>query len=311
MTPEPVKRDFATSDAFMLQFSETMRLGFIDDQGEFVTRDPDFDNPFETDWQSAIVLAESHLSDEAVTAQLMQLTDMVNDQMVRCRHAFQDMKPFVKKAFPNNSAVWKEFGFDAYGKIDKSQLGMVQFMFDVHEVATKYSGILSSSNFTPAMTGELLVRANALKAANSAQEVFKKSIPTLTRNRIVDLNAVWNTYVRPVAETGKLIFRSDYAHYQKYLLPASDEADENINFEGEVLTTANVPLDAVSVAIPALNITVLTDSNGRFALAVLPAGNYLVVFSKPGYMSQNIPAEISEDGTLNITVHLDPAPPMP
>lgn len=309
MIPEPIKRDYTTSDAFMLQHASTLRTMFLVDQAQFVSRDPDFDSPFDTDWQTAITQAETdHYTDEAVDAELVQLTNAVEAQMVVCRNMFQDMKPFIKKAFPNDEAAWAEFGFNSYQKVDKSQLLMIQFMTDLHGKAIKFAPALAAANFTAAMTGAINMAKNALAAANNAQEAFKLSMPGITRARIVAHNAVWNTYVRPVAETGKLIFRNDHSKYQIYLLPASDETDENINFDGEVRSAAGVPLDAVAVYIPALGVTVLTDSNGRFAMAVLPVGNYVVRFTKAGYVAQDHPAEITEEGTVTINVTMVPLP---
>ena len=70
----PIKRRYTISDYSMVEYSKALRTVFLTDQTEFVSRDPDFANPFEDDWQDAIDEAEAQLTDEVVRDQLQDLT---------------------------------------------------------------------------------------------------------------------------------------------------------------------------------------------------------------------------------------------
>ncbi len=47
-------RNYRLSDSAMIQYSGVYRQHFLDHKADFVAFDPDFDLPFETDWQTAI-----------------------------------------------------------------------------------------------------------------------------------------------------------------------------------------------------------------------------------------------------------------
>lgn len=59
MFSQPVTRLYKVGDAYIIQYSKTLRGFFITDQTAFVTRDPSFDTPYETDWLNAINTANN------------------------------------------------------------------------------------------------------------------------------------------------------------------------------------------------------------------------------------------------------------
>ncbi len=305
MSLEPLKRMFSIADAYMLEFAKTLRSFFIEDQAEFVTEDSNFATPFETVWQTAIDTAEAEPSDEQRKDQLMQLTETVDSEMDLCRENFQDSKRYIKKAFPNNVTIWNEFGFDDYGDIKRKQPEMIQFMKRFHSTAVKYSAQLTipAVNFDAAKIAEIETRRAALDAANNAQEKFKKDIPTYTQDRVKKMMAVWDICT-DVGGVGKSLFKNDYAKYQHYLLPASEET-ETLMLSGTItdVTSPGNPdpagIEEVTVTVQELALETETDSNGNYGFGILPAGTYTLELSKAGYTTQTIPGiVVTEDSEI-------------
>ncbi|MCG3164428.1 MAG: hypothetical protein POELPBGB_00182 [Bacteroidia bacterium] len=319
MATEPNTRIFKVTDNNMLQYAKALRLIFMEDQAAFVLRDPDFATPYETNWDGLITTAESHPTDEQVDDLLTQKTNDVEAQMRLCRNKWMDTKPFIKKAFPNNPTIWNEFGFNDYKDVDHSQAGLIKFMRLVHLTAVKYTAQLTAVNYTIAMIAEIETLRAALSLANDLQEKFKKDIPVLTQQRVDKHNAVY-TVCQTVCETGKLIFRDDYANYQKYLLPASDESPALFILKGKVIQPAigppptpgspasgGTPVEDVTVTVQGLPaITTQTDSNGNYGFGSIPPGTYTINFGKPGYMPHSVPGVVITDlanaVTLNVTL---------
>jgi hypothetical protein len=305
MSLEALKRLYNIADAYMIEFAKTLRLFFIEDQAAFTAEDSNFATPFEANWQTVIDTAEAEPTDEQRKDQLMQLTETTLEEMDLCRECFQGSKRYIKKAFPNNITIWNEFGFDDYDDIERKHPEMIQFMKRFHSTAVKYSAQLGTPavNFDAAKIAEIETRRAALDAANNAQEKFKKDIPTYTQQRIQKLNAVWEICT-DVGGVGKSLFKDDYAKYQHYLLPASEET-ESFMLSGTVteVATAGNPdpagIEEVTVTVVELALTTETDSNGSYGFGILPPGTYTLQLSKTGYVTQNIPGiVITEDSEL-------------
>ena len=312
MSAEQVKRPYDVFDAYALQSGKTLRGLFIADQATFLARDPSFGNPYEMNWDAAITDAENQPSDNTIEDQLAQKTDDVEEQMELCRNNFQDAKPFIKKAFPNKPATWNEFGFEDYNTVRKDQAEMLQFMKNFHSTAVKYSAQLIAVNFTQVMIDEIETRRAALNTTNNIQEQFKKERLSITETRVTKLKTAWN-FCQTVCETGKLIFRNQYAKYQQYLLPASDETTPMI-LKGKVTqpaigggATPPTPVEDVNISVMGLpGLITQSDSNGNYGFGNIPAGTYNINFNKPGYMPQSIPGvvitDIDHPVTLNVVM---------
>jgi len=313
---EPLRRVFKIADAYMLEFAKTLRLFFIEDQAAFTTKDSNFATPYETNWDTVITTAENEPTDEQRQDQLTQLTKTVDSEMDLCRECFQDSKRFIKKAFPNNVTIWNEFGFDDYDDIKRKQPEMIQFMKRFHSTAVKYAVQLGAPavNFDAAKIAEIETRRAALDTANNTQEKFKKDIPTFTQQRIQKLNAVWEICT-DVGGVGKSLFKNDYAKYQHYLLPPSEETEVSYMLSGtitEVTTPANpdpAGIEGVKVTVVELALDTETDSNGSYGFGILPAGTYTLELSKAGYITQSIAgiiitadSELVQDAELAVAV---------
>lgn len=293
--PEQEKRHYNLPDAEMLELSATMREHFIEDKADFIDRNPKFDDPYAEQWDGKITVAEDEPTDEQIDDILQQKTTAVEDAMTQCRNKFQDSKTFIEDAFPNKQAVWNEFGYDDYNAASKSQSDFIQFMNRFHAVAEKYKINLIDNNYTQEKIEEIETLAEALKDANTEQEVYKGNIPVITQNRVTVMNACY-AVTSEVGRSGKLIYRTDFAKYQRYLLTPSDEAPDVFSIIGTVTDAATgEALADVTVSIESLGISTSTDSEGMYGFGALDNGTYEVKFEKAGYQDATVNAEVAGD----------------
>lgn len=105
-----IKRIYSGSDAGMLEKSKTIRGCFLEDKADFIAYDSLFSDPFISMLNQKVEGAENIIQDNSIIDQQVQLTNAVNSAMEGCKNHFQTMKRFIERAFPNNKAVWNEFG---------------------------------------------------------------------------------------------------------------------------------------------------------------------------------------------------------
>lgn len=313
MTPTPITRRYTIADPYMFEYAKTLRGHFITDQLKFVAEDSNFANPYEGDWQSAINTSEAIPTQEQREDQLMQLTDTVLTTMSDCRNVYQGAKRYIKKAFPDNSSVWKEFGFDDYDSIEKSQPRMLHFMKRFYDTAVKYTAqlIAPAVNFPQTRIDAIEAARKALDDANNAQEQFKGDMLSFTRQRIAAHNALW-AICTDVAGVGKQLFRNEYARYQLYLLPASEEPAGTLLLSGTITDSlTGAPIPGVLVELQPHGLQSTTDSNGMYGFGSAPAGAATLRITHPLYEEQNLPGNIDPANPQVLDVVLVALPPTP
>lgn len=289
-------------DADMLELSATMRVFFNEDFTDFNDYNPKFDDDYKDEWDEQITAAEDAPTDEQIHDILQQKTAAVERAMKQCRDKFQDSKMFIEDAFPGNDPVWNEFGFDRYDSMRQSQAGFIQFMYLFHKVAEKYKAELIGKNYTQDKIDEIEALAETLKDANTEQEAYKGNIPVETQNRVNLLNACYGM-TSEVGRAGKLIFRNNYAKYQRYLLTPSNESPDAFSIAGTVTDAATgSALADVAVSIESLGINTTTDNEGMYGFGALDNGIYNVKFEKAGYQAVILSVEVIDEGPATADV---------
>ncbi len=219
-------RKFHIPDADMISEARSRHTYFVEDKEAFAAFDADFGDPFSDEFLQLIEKAESNLNDEQIKGKMSQLTAEVETAMENCRTIFQQLKYFIEKAFPNDNGKHVEFGYREYSKIRNVQNGMIQFMRNLSETVTKYSAELLAAKCPQTMIDEVITNKDALIMADTAQDSFVNSRPTLTQNRILALNSLWDKMSK-VCEVGKIVFSTDYARQQLYTLPQLASSSSN------------------------------------------------------------------------------------
>jgi hypothetical protein len=213
-----VRRNYSVSDAHLSERAGVFRALFIEDKAAFVAFDADFADPFAADWLAAIEAADSSMPSKALDNEATSLVKEAAGKLDDCANKFRDARHFFKKAFPDNKAVWTEFGNQSFRRARMTTAKMIPFMETFHDVAQKYKAELIAEGFSQAMIDDIKTRGDAMAAAQNAVDLFLKNTPVQTRERILKYNVVWKI-MATVSRAGKLIYKDNWAMYQRYLLP--------------------------------------------------------------------------------------------
>jgi len=211
-------RTYTGPDADMLQASRVMHGIFTEDKAAFTAFDDTFADPFAAGWLQKIEDCSLLLIDSSYVNSLAELTKKVDDKMEECRSFFSALKYFVEKAFPGRKEIWARFGFNDYESARKSQTKMMQFLGILSKTADEYKNELIAAGFSQEKIDQINTLQTELTNADYEQELSKKKRPVLTQNRIENFNECYS-YMQKVSKAGKIIFASDRAKYEQYLLP--------------------------------------------------------------------------------------------
>jgi hypothetical protein len=284
--PDSEKRDYTISDSDMLQDSKTCIILFTADLADFTAQDSMFTSTYATNWQTAIDDASGVMTDETFMDIQEQLSKKVEEEMANCRQLFQSSKYNIEKAFPDNAGVQHEFGYDNYDKVRKDHSLMDTFMFTFFTVAGKYSSELVAKGYTVAKIASIETQRKALETAVNKWKTHEAGRGTLKQTRIGKLNAVWKCRTE-VAKAAKYVYADNYAKYQQYLLPASEEGAGTFVVSGTVTdSTTHQPIEGAVVNFGGTAGSFTTDSKGKYGAAKIAEGSYTLSISKAGYTTQ-------------------------
>lgn len=292
--PTEVTRDYAIADDNMLQDSRNTQALLTADIADFTAQDAMFTPAYATAWQAAITAAENEPTDETYLDIQEQKKKLADTELANSRDLFQKSKYTIDKAFGSNAGILHEFGYDNYDTARKSHSGMQSFLANFFTAATKYSTQLITAGYTAEKIAAIPVQKKALEDAAIAWKNHDLGRGAAKQNRVIKLNAVWQ-YRREVAKAAKYIYADNYAKYQQYLLPASEESADTFVISGVVTDAAtNTPLAGVTVIVGGTTSPVISDSKGKYGLAKLDAGSYTLSYSKEGYVTKTEAVTIGE-----------------
>lgn len=248
-TPLQLLRTYNTTDAQMLSFSRVVHANYTTDLANFTAFDADLDAGVGIDLLTAIDAAEDFSSDAQLIDVVAQATLDLEAKMKECRDFFQGMKYFIEKAFPNKPGTWNEFGYNDYRDSRNVQTRMIQFMFDLHETATKYSNALTGVNLPGVQITLIQTLATQLQTLNTAQEKLKGARFTASNDRVILLNDCWGK-VQNIRNAAKTLYANNWGKWQLYLLPWGGEGQPPTQPE-EI--TGTVPYnETVNIVVPDL-----------------------------------------------------------
>lgn len=245
MEPKEEFRVFNGADSKMTEAARTIWGLLTTDIAAFTAFDSTMDAAFLTAYENAINDADTVVADTAVIDQLVTKTETVIGLMDRARSKYRDVKYFVQKAFPSSVGIQGEFGLNDYEQARKSAALMIQFLDELHNACTIYSGQLIAAGYSQVAIDEIIEIREKLQLGNFRQEVFKKERPKLTEDRIIILNKCYNMMVQ-VNAAAQLVFRDDYAKQKQYVYsPAPGSTVDEEEYEGTVAPTVTKTITAV------------------------------------------------------------------
>jgi hypothetical protein len=206
--PKPRDRHFFIEDSLLQQRCHTIRQHLINELSAFTAFDPGIDNTFVSDWQASIEACETHPTDEMLGSQLAVYTAEVDKAREACFSKAGELEFFVKKAFPKNESVLREFGFTERKKA-KAKLHTVMWVKVMRLLAVNvYAAELAAVLMPGGLPGDLQTAENTLADKEVAQELFKRNIIRQTRLRIQKLNAL-HAFVVTVHGAAQSVFAGD------------------------------------------------------------------------------------------------------
>lgn len=302
--PEKVDLDFHKPILNMMEDSQTMHDDFVDDEPDFIVKFPDLAPPFAANWQTAIDIADALPSNEQVKAQIGQLSQELEVQMVLARNQYQTLVIYVKLAYPEDEAILKVFGQNLYESARRNPLEMIELLelsFGVANV-NPYKPALMAKGITAADIALLKTIELALRGKNKALEAAKSKRPFATQTLHKALNAVWAMNVK-VNTAAQLVYKDDYAKQQQYLLYPDGESPALT----EVLITVNltgpqaVSFDLIAMTPAGGNLHFAYDDGTSEDVFITGAGVYTNVvhfFATAGVHKVKISGDKGEIGEI-------------
>lgn len=305
-TPK-VERAYTVSDATMLERLATIQSLFAEDLADFTAFDADFNATFRDEWTADREAAEALSTDETIQDELADLTQNVDEAMAAGRDKWNEIKYFIKKAFPDRPARQNEFGADDYREASVVQRDFIGFLEKLHAKAEKYKVELIAAKYTQAQIDEIETLRSNLAIANRAQENFKAQRLSDTEDRKIALNKPYLTMVR-VNEAAQIIYINSEAKRSQYVFDPNGEggsgpavyigsigAGEKKNI-AEVTYNATRTISLQNTGTPPL----------QLSLSIAPdaiEGNAAIV--APGATVERTMEELNEDTTATYVVLLN------
>lgn len=216
--------------------TETARVThglFKSDLSLFNGFDGTMNDNYAKDFLNAVIQAETVVRDSSVIDQQVSLTEEVDLSMDAARSAYNAIRFFVTKAFPNSVGIQGEFGLNDYLKIRRNRAQMAQFLFEMFTACEKYEDQLLTAGCKKDHIIRLEKVRNDLLTKNTKQKSFSKMRPKLTEDRITVLN---NCYLilTEVMAAAQLVFENEYAKKNQYVFEHATKLKDKDEYTGEV-----------------------------------------------------------------------------
>jgi hypothetical protein len=205
-------------DADLLQSGEITATTLPEDIASFTAFDSTLTSSLPDQIRTAISRTKTVHPDDIVVQEQADLTNAMKEEQSSCTIAFQSIAYFVRKAYPNSTAMQKLFGLSEYKNAVNNKNKFIRFMEELSITTEEHRADLIRCGCNTALIDSLPVRAKSLLEADRAQEMFKRNRGQITQDRVVILNELYKL-LQPVDEVAQIIFRNDTARMAKYLLP--------------------------------------------------------------------------------------------
>lgn len=212
-----IKRKYKGADYYLQGQSHVIKDLLLVDKTAIIAFDPELDDPFAANFQSAWDLAFTETPSSTIRAQVKGKVEETGKRMEACRDKYREVIFYAAKAFGNNSPVLKEFGRGlAYKKASGGQKYMFDFMNQLSITSNRLKAGLIAKGYTQAKIDDIEIIGAALLDKNSDKNDFKLSRHELTEKRINQLNAVYEK-VRKVIAAARMAFKDDGAKLGEYI----------------------------------------------------------------------------------------------
>jgi hypothetical protein len=217
MNQVKVTKDYNMQNAEVVEVSVIKKEYAVEDLLSLTAFDKQINAAYITSIEDAITRALSFPLDDAVIDQQAAKGAVVTEKMKLGEEHFQDIKYFVDKAFPDNSNVKKEFGYNDYSEAKKKPATFVAFLRQLSTTVNFYGDPLKDAGMDESMLLVSAKRADELETASAAHERSKKGRLLITQDRTIAYNVLYGK-IKLLCSAGKRVFKTNYARYRCYIL---------------------------------------------------------------------------------------------
>ncbi|WP_439183354.1 hypothetical protein [Carboxylicivirga taeanensis] len=231
------ERTYNLSDAVLLRYGNRIAEVIPEDFEAFKTFDTTFPDSYQADLKTSLASVMALKTDMVIVDEMAEKTQAVQEAMAACNSAFRTIKFFVNKAFPGNTAVHNQFGFNDIAKARRNHGTMLLFMGDFTKVTQSYRTALLEAGCSEGLLDSLPQLHQELQEAETAQELFKKERGLLTQQRVEKLNELYKL-LTPVSEMAQIIYANDEARRARYSLPSPNASTPSSSNGADEVTDA-------------------------------------------------------------------------
>jgi hypothetical protein len=212
---QQVYRDYAMEDNLLVQKSGVMHALFLENLAPFTAFDPDLNATYAANWDAQREICMSDTNDETILDQQQQHTQDLEEAKTAGLLAAEDLEYYVKKAFPGNKRIAKEFAFNKRSGLRARTLNLISWLMVMKKVADDYAADLSAVSMPPAVLTNLETAAQNVANKEIEQEYFKRKRLRYTRERMEKFNRLY-AICKEVNTAAQSVFRNDYAKWQMF-----------------------------------------------------------------------------------------------
>jgi hypothetical protein len=226
--------DYTLKTDEMLQMNSVMLSNFEIDKADFIAKVPDLDSPFSGNWLiDTNKLSATESDADFIDTQLLK-TQAIEELMVTGRDILQSVYFYVERAFPGNKAVLSYFGKDRYEASRNIPLKLAEIINKCREACLEsdYKDILITKGLTDQLVVDLKENAVKITEKVTNRDIYMSNRKINTQNRNQQLNKIWS-YMSVVNEASKLVYKSDYAKLQQYILYKATVIDNKSSIASE------------------------------------------------------------------------------
>ncbi len=205
---KPRERHYQMEDAVFYERSRTLAELFKRKVAAFTAFDFNLDMTYHAEWMAQILECENHETDEAAKDGLQQCTADVDEARKAAFTATNGLQYYVEKAYPDNLRIMQEFGFTERQKARNHSIGSLMWFSVIQEIALDYTTELNAVGMPASILTDLTLASDDLIEKEIKQEVYKRKIIRLQRQRIEKVNKLYGYYQR-VHRAAQVIFRND------------------------------------------------------------------------------------------------------
>lgn len=202
------ERLYSMEDAVFYERSRTLAELFKRNVAAFTAFDFNLDMAYHAEWLAQILICEKHETDESANDELQQRTADMEEARKACFVAANGLMYYVEKAFPDNARIMQEFGFTERKNVRNKSLSTVVWIIVMMVIADDYNTELTAAGMPASVITDLDNAQLALVPKEIQQEVWKRKIVRLQRQRIEQVNTLYGYYQR-VHRAAQVVFRKD------------------------------------------------------------------------------------------------------